>query len=56
VLTGRCSRVDVSGIENVVTIDEAGVIEVSGLNNKVTFRSGTPELRKSGIGNSLERG
>lgn len=56
VLTGRCSRVDVSGIENVVTIDEAGVIEVSGLNNKVTFRSGTPELRKSGIGNTLERG
>ena len=56
VLTGRCSRVDVSGIENVVTIDEAGIIEVSGLNNTVTFRSGTPELRKSGIGNTLERG
>lgn len=56
VLTGRCNRVDVSGIENVVTIDESGAIVVSGLNNKVTFRSGTPELSKSGIGNTLERG
>jgi hypothetical protein len=56
VLTGRCDRVDVSGIENVVTLEEAGAIVVSGLNNKVTFRSGTPELSKSGIGNTLERG
>jgi hypothetical protein len=56
VLTGRCGRVDVSGIENVVTVEEAGAIVVSGLNNRVTFRSGTPELSKSGIGNTLERG
>ena len=56
VLTGRCDRVDVSGIDNVVTLEEAGAIVVSGLNNKVTFHSGTPELSKSGIGNTLERG
>ncbi len=56
VLTGRCDRVDVSGIENVVTVAEAGAIVVSGLNNRVTFLSGTPELSKSGIGNTLERG
>jgi hypothetical protein len=56
VLTGRCDRVDVSGIDNVVTLEAAGAIVVSGLNNPVTFRSGTPELSKSGIGNTLERG
>ena len=56
VLTGRCGRVDVSGIENVVTVEAAGAIAVSGLNNKVTYRSGTPELSNSGIGNTLERG
>lgn len=56
VLTGRCDRVDVSGIENVVTVADAGAIVVSGLNNRVTFLSGTPELSKSGIGNTLERG
>lgn len=55
-VTGRCTRVDVSGIENRVRINEAGTIEVSGLNNDVRFRSGTPELSKSGIGNTLERG
>lgn len=56
VLTGRCARVEVSGIENRVTIEEAGAIDVSGLNNVVRFASGTPELSKSGIGNTLERG
>ncbi|MCB9411224.1 MAG: DUF3060 domain-containing protein, partial [Mycolicibacterium sp.] len=55
VLTGRCTRVEVSGIENRVNIGEAAAIVVSGLNNEVRFRSGTPELTKSGVGNTLER-
>lgn len=53
VLTGHCSLVDVSGIENTVTIESADSIGVSGLNNHVTFRSGTPQLDNSGIGNTL---
>ncbi|MCB1263335.1 MAG: DUF3060 domain-containing protein [Mycobacterium sp.] len=56
VLTGRCARVEVSGIENRVSIEEAAEIVVSGLNNEVRFRSGTPELNKSGLGNTVERG
>jgi hypothetical protein len=55
-LTGRCARVEVSGIENRVSIEEAAAIVVSGLDNEVRFRSGTPELTKSGPGNTLERG
>ena len=54
-LTGLCARVEVSGIENRVNIEEATAIVVSGLNNQVRFLSGTPELTKSGVGNTLER-
>jgi hypothetical protein len=56
VLTGRCTRVDISGIQNTVTIDEAGVIDVSGMNNKVVFHSGSPKLNESGIDNTVQRG
>ena len=55
-LTGRCGRVNVSGVQNSVTIDDAGAIVVSGLNNRVVFHYGTPELSQSGFDNTLERG
>lgn len=56
ILTGRCARVDVSGVRNTVVIDSAESIDVSGMDNKVTFRSGTPRLRNSGLDNTLDRG
>ena len=56
VLTGHCTRVDVSGVRNVVTVDEADSIVASGMNNKITYRSGSPEVDKSGIDNSVQRG
>lgn len=56
VLTGHCSRVDVSGVRNTVRIEESDAIVVSGMDNEVTFRSGDPELSRSGLGNSLEMG
>ena len=56
VLTGRCNRVDVSGVQNTVTIDDAGSIDVSGLNNRVIFHFGTPELSQSGFDNTIQRG
>jgi hypothetical protein len=56
VLTGHCTRVDISGVQNTVTIDEADAIDVSGMNNKVVFHFGTPELSQSGFDNTLERG
>jgi hypothetical protein len=55
-LNGHCSRVTVSGVRNTVTVDAADAIVVSGMNNAVTFHSGTPQLENSGIDNSLERG
>jgi hypothetical protein len=48
--------VTVSGVRNTVTVDAADAIVVSGMNNAVTFHSGTPQLENSGIDNSLERG
>ena len=56
ILTGHCARVDVSGVGNTVTIEESDAIVVSGFNNVVTFRSGDPDLTKSGMNNTLERG
>ena len=56
VLTGHCARVDVSGVRNVVTVDAADSIVASGMNNKITYHSGTPEVDKSGIDNSVQRG
>lgn len=56
VLTGHCRRVDVSGVTNIVTIDTADAIDVSGMNNRVTFRSGTPDLTNSGLDNTLAPG
>ncbi len=55
-LTGHCARVDVSGVGNTVTVDESDAIEVSGMNNAVTYRSGNPELSNSGMNNTLEQG
>ncbi|MGV1088029.1 MAG: DUF3060 domain-containing protein [Mycobacterium sp.] len=55
-LTGHCTLVVVSGVGNAVTIEESEAIVVSGMNNVVTFRNGSPELTKSGMNNTLERG
>ena len=55
-LTGHCTLVVVSGVGNGVTIEESEAIVVSGMNNVVTFRNGSPELTKSGMNNTLERG
>lgn len=56
VLTGRCDRVDISGVRNSVRIDEAAEIIVSGLDNDVVYLSGNPRLDESGLRNRLSRG
>lgn len=55
VLTGRCARVDVSGVRNTVTVEESDAIIVSGMDNNVTYLAGNPELSQSGLGNTLGR-
>lgn len=56
VLTGQCAGLTVSGIGNVITVDSTPTIAASGINNRVTYRSGDPEVRTSGIDNVVERG
>jgi hypothetical protein len=55
-LTGPCGRVTVSGVRNEVRIDSVGSIGVSGFDNTVTYREGSPQISESGNGNSVDRG
>jgi hypothetical protein len=55
-LTGHCGSVTVSGLNNIVTVDTADTIEATGLNNKVTYHSGSPKINKTGSGNTVEQG
>ncbi|MBL8953522.1 MAG: DUF3060 domain-containing protein [Myxococcaceae bacterium] len=50
-LTGACGEVTVSGLGQVVTLDRATAITLSGKNNTVTWKRGDPKLTKSGSGN-----
>ena len=43
-------------MDNHVTVDAADAIEASGMNNKITFHSGSPQIDKSGFSNSIEPG
>jgi hypothetical protein len=56
VITGHCLSVNVSGIENIVTVDSADSIVASGFNNKITFKTGSPEINNSGGDNVVEQG
>ena len=55
-ITGHCGTVNVSGLNNIVTVDTADAIEASGLNNKVTYHSGSPKINKAGSGNAVNQG
>ncbi|UVO10796.1 DUF3060 domain-containing protein [Mycobacterium sp. SVM_VP21] len=55
-LTGQCAGLTVSGIGNVITVDSTPKVTASGLNNRVTYRSGNPEVSTSGFDNVVERG
>jgi hypothetical protein len=55
-ITGHCARVDVSGVENVVTVESTDSINASGMNNRVRYLSGDPNIEQSGFDNTVERG
>jgi hypothetical protein len=46
----------VTGVENTVIVESAEAIDVSGLDNAVTFLFGQPDLSRSGIGNTVKPG
>lgn len=55
-ITGHCTAVTVSGVENVITVESAGTIGVSGFDNRVTYRTGEPDVSNSGQSNVVEQG
>ncbi|MEV0673318.1 DUF3060 domain-containing protein [Mycobacterium sp. NPDC050441] len=55
-ILGHCIAVTVSGVENVITVESVETIGVSGFDNRVTYRSGEPEVSKSGQSNVVEAG
>jgi len=56
VITGHCTQISVSGVQNSITVDSVDAIDASGFNNKVTYHSGTPEVGNSGDSNVVEQG
>ena len=56
VLTGHCADVTVSGVQNVVTVDTADTINASGVENKVTYHSGSPIVQNASNANVVEQG
>ena len=47
-ITGHCATVTVSGMQNQVTLDTSDQIDASGLNNVVTYHSGSPDVNNGG--------
>ena len=47
-ITGHCTTVRVSGMQNKVTLDTTDQINVSGVNNVITYRSGKPDINIGG--------
>ncbi|KAA0099841.1 DUF3060 domain-containing protein [Mycolicibacterium sp. P1-18] len=53
---GHCASLEVAGIDAVVTVDSVDVITLGGIDNHVTYHSGTPKIVSSGIDNTAIRG
>ena len=53
---GRCDGLTVSGIDGVITIDSVDTIKLSGIDNHVTYHSGTPKVTTGGINNVARLG
>jgi len=56
VITGHCVSLTVSGLNNTITVDAVDAVDASGLNNQVTYHSGSPKISKSGDGNLVQQG
>lgn len=56
VITGHCAGLNVSGVQNSVTVEAVDGIDASGFNNKITYHSGTPKVSNSGGSNVIVQG
>ena len=55
-IQGDCASVSVSGMDNTITVESARTLSASGFDNKVTYRTGDPQISTSGTGNTIEQG
>lgn len=53
---GHCASLEVAGIDAVVTVDAADVVILNGIDNQVTYHSGSPKIVSGGIDNTAIRG
>ena len=56
VITGNCVELGVSGRHNRVLVDSSSEIIVTGIDNKVIYKTGEPSVLKSGRQNTVEIG
>ena len=54
-ITGHCTTISVSGMQNKVTLETSDQISASGLDNVVTYHSGSPDINNSG-NNRVQQG
>jgi hypothetical protein len=54
-ITGHCGRISVSGMNNIVTVDAADTIGASGVDNRITYHGGSPQIDSMGS-NVVEQG
>jgi hypothetical protein len=47
-ITGHCTNVTISGMQNKVTLETSDQINASGIDNVVTYHSGSPDINNAG--------
>jgi hypothetical protein len=55
-VTGHCGRISVDSVINHVTADSTDTIDADGVNNVVTYYSGSPRITKTGAQKSIQQG
>jgi hypothetical protein len=55
-ITGHCVSVSVSGMNNEVSVDAADTISANGFDNKVNYRTGTPQIDTNGSNSVVQAG
>ena len=45
-----------TGVINHIAVDSVDAIDVDGINNVITYQSGTPKITKSGGQNTVHKG
>jgi hypothetical protein len=55
-VTGHCGRISLDGVINHVTVDSVDEVDTEGINNVVTYHSGSPRIATGGSHNIVQHG